>query len=136
MLASSGQHHQLQKLTPKHLCGQRYTPQKDAGADPEHFTSRRSEYSLNPSCQIQDSSGYVDSESKSQQIPASAAPPGSASLGQVPTVSSPVIRHSVSAGTTPEQPASRTGAALTFLMILGDRAAEVKRCCKVYQTLV
>lgn len=57
---------------------------------------------LSPSCQIQDSSGYVDSESKFQQIPASAAPPGSASLCQVPAVSSPVRWHSFSTGTTLE----------------------------------
>lgn len=90
MPAPSGQQPQLQSQTPKHPYGQTHKAlnlhrELRGAGDPRHFTSRRQQYSLNPSCQIQDSPGYVDSESKSQQISASAAPPSSASLGWVPT---------------------------------------------------
>lgn len=106
--------------TPKHPYGQTHKAlnlhrELRGAGDPRHFTSRRQQYSLNPSCQIQDSPGYVDSESKSQQISASAAPPSSASLGWVLTGRSPVVRHNFSTGTTLQQPTSRTGTELTIL---------------------
>lgn len=102
---------------------------KGAG-DPGHFPSRRWQHSLNVSCQIQESSGSAVSESQFQQIPAPAAPPGSASLGQVPTVSSPVIWHSFSTGTTLEQPRSHTGTELLIFMVFRAVLQWLKHCCK------
>lgn len=102
---------------------------KGAG-DPGHFTGRRWQYSLNVSCHIQDSSESVVSESELQQIPAPAAPPGSALLGRVPTVSSPVIWHSFSTGTTLEQPRSHTGTELLVFMVFRAELLSLKHCCK------